>query len=335
MSIFKDKKILITGAAGTIGSSLVKHLHEQHNPAKILCIDNNESEIFYLLEKYNGIDNIEVHFSDIRNYQDCMLHTRDINIVIHTAALKHVIISEKSPHQAVETNIIGTQNLITAAINAGVDRFLFTSSDKAVNPTNVMGTSKLMGERLVTAANISLTKNMRFSSTRFGNVLNSNGSVLQIFKRQISARECLTLTDTNMTRFVMDVDAAAALVLKSVELMQGGEVFITKMPQISIRTLAEATLILSEIQTHDKEIKVIGKKPGEKLYEELLSEEECGRTIEIQDFYVVMPAFMNLFTKRLEAYTPYEKRVVYDDCISNLKACLSLDETIELIRKYI
>jgi len=223
-----------------------------------------------------------------------------IDIVFHTAAFKHVIFCERSPFEAVQTNIMGVQNIIAAAIDQKVERVIFTSSDKAVNPTNVMGTSKLMGERLMTAANSNLKgTGPIFSSTRFGNVLGSRGSVIPIFREQIKKGGPVTLTDSEMTRFIMSISDAVRLVIDSASLACGGEVFITKMKAIKIESLAR--VMIQKLapnfgdRAEDIELKVIGVKPGEKMYEELLNQEETRRTLELTDYFVVLPAFKNLY----------------------------------------
>jgi FlaA1/EpsC-like NDP-sugar epimerase len=218
-----------------------------------------------------------------------------VTVVLHAAALKHVILCEYSPRDAIQTNIIGVQNVVDAADACNVGRVLFTSSDKAVNPTNVMGTSKLMGERLMTAANAARHgARPIFASTRFGNVLGSRGSVIPLFRRQIAAGGPITLTDPTMTRFIMTLEEAVQLVTESVLLAHGGEVFVTKMPVIRIADLAwvmrQELAPRHGFTPEDIEIRVIGPKPGEKLYEELMNDEETRRTIELERYFVVLPA---------------------------------------------
>jgi FlaA1/EpsC-like NDP-sugar epimerase len=227
---------------------------------------------------------------------------KDVQIVFHTAAFKHVILCERSPFEAVQTNILGIQNVINGAAESGVERVIFTSSDKAVNPTNVMGTSKLMGERIMTAANSNLRGDGPiYISTRFGNVLGSRGSVIPIFREQIRKGGPLTLTDPCMTRFIMSIDEAVRLVVDSARLACGGEVFITKMPAIKISDLAQ--IMIEELAPQygydpdDIKITTIGTKPGEKMYEELMNEEETRRALELKFYFAVMPAWKQLYKK--------------------------------------
>lgn len=302
MQHLSKKRILVTGACGTIGEELISQLAAMgaNGPKEIIGIDSNESELFFIDQEYRSNDKIKFWLCNLRD-KATLTHLFDgIDIVFHAAALKHVIMCEQSPMEAVQTNIIGVQNVIQAALANDLEKVIFTSSDKAVNPTNVMGTSKLMGERLITAANItSGSKQTIFSSTRFGNVLGSNGSVFPIFKRQIEQGGPVTVTDKHMTRFVMSIYEAAQLVLNSSAIAKGSEVFVTKMPIIKIADLAEVMIdeLAGGYGHNPKDIKIeeIGVKPGEKLYEELMTDEETRRTIELSKFFCVRPAFANYY----------------------------------------
>ena len=293
------KSVLITGVCGTVGKELLRQIIAK-NPDEIIGIDNNESELFFLTEEYLNNKNVHLYLGDIRDKEKLVRKMRGIDIVLHAAALKHVILCEQSPRDAVQTNITGTQNIIDAAQINNVERVIFTSSDKAVNPTNVMGTTKLMGERLMTAAHsLARGKNPIFASTRFGNILGSKGSVIPIFRRQIAAGGPVTLTDPEMTRFIMTLDTAVSLVMESVFLAKGGEVFVTKMPIARISDLAN--VMIEELaprydsSAEDIKVKTIGSKAGEKLYEELMSDEEIRRSFELDEFFVILPAFRSVY----------------------------------------
>ena len=329
---FKDKRIFITGSCGTIGAEIVKELlkNPEYSPKEIIGIDNNEGLIFFQDQEYIRDERARFFVADIRDPDVLLSLMQDMDIVIHTAALKHVILCERSPEQAVQTNINGVENVIAAAKSNNVEIVVFTSSDKAVNPTNVMGTSKLMGERLMTAAN----SNSRgagpiFLSTRFGNVLGSSGSVIPIFRQQITAGGPVTLTDTKMTRFVMTIKDAVDLVLLSIVNARGGEVFVTKMPVINIKDLAIA--MIEEIAADKIEIEEIGCKPGEKLYEELMSDEETRRAVELPKFFSVLPAFRNLYTDIDYDYPNVVEEVVTDPYISEKQEILSVSEIKQLL----
>lgn len=298
MKKFEGKSILVTGACGTIGAELTKQLltDSTYAPKELIGIDNNESALFFLDQRY--LDDPRAHFyvTDIRDRDALMELMKGVDIVFHAAALKHVILCERSPEQALQTNINGVQNIIAAASANQVETVIFTSSDKAVSPTNVMGTSKLMGERLMTAANSNKRRGGPiFASTRFGNVLGSNGSVIPIFHGQIARGGPVTLTDRAMTRFVMSVQESVSLVLDSAEMAKGGEVFVTKMPVVRIEDLAAAMIeeLAPRYGKSPEQIEVveIGVKPGEKLYEELMNDEETRRTIELEHYFSVLPAF--------------------------------------------
>jgi len=295
---FAGKKIFITGAAGTVGKEIVKQLNTLE-PEELRLMDNNETEMFFLMEYYKN-KNICCFLGDVRDQGKVEKLSAGIDVIIHCAAFKHVILSEYNPFDVVQTNIIGVENIIKAASTCEVKCVMFTSSDKAVNPTNVMGTSKLMGEKLITAANA--VKNggcTVFSSTRFGNVMGSRGSVVPLFMRQIKNGGPVTLTDKRMTRFVMTVEEASRLVLQAVVISQGGEVFITKMPVVKIPDLAEAMIdILAPrygYKTQEIEIIETGAKAGEKLYEELMTEDEVQRAIELEDMFALTPAFKSIY----------------------------------------
>jgi FlaA1/EpsC-like NDP-sugar epimerase len=295
MNLWHGKRVFITGVCGTIGKELLKQVVAR-DVCEVIGIDNNETELFFLDEEYRSVSNVHLYQGDLRDKDKMVGKMQGVDIVLHSAALKHVILCEKTPHDAVQTNILGTQNVIDAAIANRVERVIFTSSDKAVNPTNVMGTTKLMGERLMTAANAHRRgTDPIFASTRFGNVLGSRGSVLPLFRKQIEAAEPVTLTDPEMTRFVMTIEEAVALVIHSVFLACGGEVFVTKMPVVRIEDIAKVMIAELADDPSKIDLRVIGSKPGEKLYEELMSDEETRRTVEVDDFFVVLPAFKSVY----------------------------------------
>jgi len=344
---FKNKKVLVTGACGTIGNELVHQLLEDYKVGELIGLDNNESELFFLEQEFTEYSNARFFLTDVRDRDKLIRKMRDMQIVFHTAAFKHVILCERSPFEAVQTNILGVQNVISAAFENNVDRIIFTSSDKAVNPTNVMGTSKLMGERLMTAANSNLRgTGPKFASTRFGNVLGSRGSVFPIFREQIRKGGPVTLTDPGMTRFIMSIREAVQLVIDSSMMVCGGEVFVTKMPVINIKDLAE--VMIQELgpaygyKPEDIKIEVIGVKPGEKMYEELMNIEETRRAVELKRYFSIFPAFTSVFSEIIYAYpdiisqnvdNPYhsanEKPLTKADLAAFLKKNNLLQEDLE------
>lgn len=334
INFYKDKTILVTGAAGTVGKEIVNEL-SNYQAGEIRLLDNNETELFYLMEEYKD-RNYYYFLGDVRDVDKMEKHSYGADIIIHCAAFKHVILGEYNPFSIVQTNVIGVENVIKVANTCNVKHVLFTSSDKAVNPTNVMGTSKLMGEKLITSANVIKGKNnCIFCSVRFGNVVGSRGSVVPIFMNQIKSGGPVTVTNNKMTRFIMTKREAAQLVLKSSVISKGGEVFVTKMKVIRIPDLAEAMieLIAPKYGYAPSDIKIIeiGAKPGEKLYEELISYEEIPRVIELKDMFVILPAFKGIY-----GHIDYK----YDKIIFNKinKSYLSSEEkylTKDEVREYL
>lgn len=327
---WKEHSVLITGVCGTVGGELLRQV-ARLGPREIVGIDNNESELFFLTEEYRDKRHVRFYIADIRDRDELTRLMSGVDVVLHTAALKHVELCERSPRDPVQTNVLGTQNVIDAAVSNGVKRVIFTSSDKAVNPTNVMGTSKLMGERLITAANAQRRHDRPiFSSTRFGNVLGSRGSVVPLFKRQIETGGPVTVTDPDMTRFIMTLDEAGSLVMDSVFLARGGEVFVTKMPVARIVDLA--AVMIEELapkwgrNPKDIEIKLIGPKPGEKLYEELMNSEETRRTVELDKYFVVIPAFAPLYGNIEYSYLGMFRAGLAHPYISSVEKPLTRDD---------
>ena len=332
-----DKRILVTGACGTIGKELVRQMIDDYQVKDLVGIDNNESELFFLEQMHLKSGRARFFLADVRDQDKLARLMEDIDIVFHTAAFKHVVLCERSPFEAVQTNILGVKNVIAAATQSGVKRVIFTSSDKAVNPTNVMGTSKLMGERLMTASNcMSRKQGPILASTRFGNVLGSRGSVIPIFKEQIRQGGPLTLTAPEMTRFIMSIDQAVRLVIDSAAYACGGEVFITKMPVIRIRDLAEVMIHeLAPGYGHDPEaieISIIGSKPGEKMYEELMTDEETRRAWELPDYFVVYPAFTGLYRDIEYDYPEVISKTVQQAYNSMNEVQLTQDELSTFLR---
>lgn len=271
------KKILVTGAAGSIGSGIVKQL-ALYEPSKIILLDQAESPLYELeqeLKQSKPELKFEIVVGDVSNFirMNRLYEFYKPEIVFHAAAYKHVPLMEDNPSEAVYTNILGTKNLVDLSLKHNVEKFVLISTDKAVNPTNVMGASKRIAE--IYAQNSS-NKNTKFITTRFGNVLGSNGSVIPLFKKQIEQGGPITITDKRVTRFFMTIPEACQLVLEAGSMGNGGEIFVFDMGEpIKIVDLAKKMIKLSGLEEgKDIEIKVTGLRPGEKLYEELLSKEE-------------------------------------------------------------
>ena len=328
---FENQRIAVTGASGTVGEELVRQL--LWYPVKeVRALDNNESALFFIGETYREDNRFQPFLSDVRDGAKLERMFDGIDLVFHAAAFKHVPLCERSPFDAVQTNIIGVQNVIQAALANGVKKTLFTSSDKAVNPTNVMGTSKLMGERLMTAANALRRRGDGpvFSSTRFGNVAGSRGSVIPLFCKQIELGGPVTLTNPEMTRFVMPLREAVSLVIKSMSLARGGEVFITKMRVLRIKDLADVMISLIAPlygkKAGDIDIVETGERPGEKLYEELMNSEETRRSLDTEQMFIILPAFRNIYSEMDYTYEGLSLRPVKEAYTSAQSTYMTRDE---------
>lgn len=274
----KDRVILVTGAAGSIGSGIVRQI-AKYNPSKIVLLDQAESAMYDLHNElkveFSQID-FEVVIGDIRNKSrmENVFHTFKPEYVFHAAAYKHVPLMEDNPSEAVQTNVLGTKNLVDLSIENKVFKFVMISTDKAVNPTNVMGASKRVAE--IYAQNANAQQVTKFITTRFGNVLGSNGSVIPLFQKQLDAGGPLTVTDERITRYFMTIPEACQLVLEAGIMGDGGEIYVFDMGEsIKIIDLAKKMIRISGLELgKDIEIKITGLRPGEKLYEELLAKEE-------------------------------------------------------------
>lgn len=287
---YKGKKVLVTGGSGSIGQKIVKELLN-YDVDVVRVLDNNETALFDLEQDLNS-PKIRTLVGDIRDYKRLERAFKDIDVIFHAAAYKHVPLCEYNPMDAVKTNVIGTQNIIDAAINCGVEKVILISTDKAVTPVNVMGATKLLAERLMISSNVySGRDGTKFSCVRFGNVLNSRGSVIPIFKKQIKNGGPLTITDERMTRFVMHIHEAAKLILNAGSLSDGGEIFILKMPSVRVPDLAEAMIEYYApkygFDTADIDIEVIGKRIGEKLHEDLMTPDEIIYAEDHGDLFII------------------------------------------------
>jgi len=293
-SIFQDKNILVTGGTGSIGSEIVRKIL-QYRPNVVRVFNNDEAELFNLEQELRNYTNVRFLVGDVRDKERLQRAVEDIDFAFHAAALKHVPLCEYNPFEAVKTNVLGTQNLIEAAMEAEIEKLITISTDKAVNPVNVMGATKLLAERLTVSANYYRgARRTVFSCVRFGNVLDSRGSVVPLFREQIGRGGPVIITDPDMTRFVMSIPRAVDLVLKAAEIARGGEIFIFKMRALRIGDLAE--VMIEELAPHygyaPESIRreISGKRAGEKLYEELLTEDEALNVSESGDMFVVTAA---------------------------------------------
>ena len=286
-----EKRVLITGG-GSVGRSLTRRFLSQ-GADTVRVLDNDEPRLARLK---NEIDDGRCRYlaGDVRDKDRLKRAVENVDTVVHTAAMKHVDICEYNPFESVKTNVVGLQNLIDVSIDSSVERFVFTSSDKAVNPANTMGTTKLLGEKLVTAANKHKGRQgILFTSVRFGNVVGSSGSVVPVFRRQIREGGPVTLTDSRMTRFFLTYEGLGELIEDAAQNTRGGEVFVRKMDAVRIEDLAEAMIerIAPEYghEPEDIEVETTGRRLGETFHEEIITERESHRTVENDRLYAVLP----------------------------------------------
>ncbi len=327
---YRDKTIIVTGGVGSIGSAIVRKLLE-FNVKAIRVLDNNETGLFDMEQELNT-PLLRTLVGDIRDKERLERAFEGADIVFHAAALKHVPLCEYNPFDAVKTNVLGTQNVLDAALDKRVGKVILISTDKAVNPTNVMGATKLLAERLTVSANSYRGyERTIFSAVRFGNVLDSRGSVIPLFKKQIEEGGPITVTDPDMTRFVMTIPEAVALVIEAAAIAQGGEIFILKMPTLKVGTLAEAMIEsfapMYRKRPEEIEIKVIGRRPGEKMYEELINKEDNHTLMENDRMFLRLSGLA--IPEKIEAYEKMGFK-------KSIQTCFSSDnDDTELTRSHI
>ncbi|MBN2602730.1 MAG: SDR family NAD(P)-dependent oxidoreductase [Candidatus Thermoplasmatota archaeon] len=292
-NVFKDKKILVTGGTGCIGSEIVRNLLK-YDPKVIRILSNDEDSMFRLMQELGDYDNTRFLIGDIRDKERLKLAMENIDIVYHAAALKHVPLCEYNPFEAIKTNVLGTQNVIETSLGNDVDKVINISTDKAVNPINTMGATKLLAEKLIIDANEGKgIKKTIFTSVRFGNVLFSRGSVIPLFEKQIEQKKPITITNPKMTRFVMSIKDTVDLVFLATLMAKGGEIFIFKMPVVRLGDLTEIIIEkYSELYGYNKDeihTKIIGNRAGEKIFEELMTESESEIAFETEDMLIIPP----------------------------------------------
>ena len=278
-----NKKVLVTGGTGSFGKKFVDVMLKEYHPARVIIYSRDELKQHEM--RMSGFDHPDLRYfiGDVRDLPRLRRAFNGVDIVVHAAALKQVPACEYNPMEAIKTNILGSSNVVDAALDAGVKKVLALSTDKAVNPVNLYGATKLAAEKLMVQSNAYAGgMTTRFSCVRYGNVVGSRGSVVPLFIKQ---RETgvVTLTDARMTRFWISLDQGVQFVIRCIEEMQGGEVFVPKIPSMKMVDLAA-------VIAPEAEIKIIGIRPGEKLHEVLISEDEARTTVELADMYVVQPA---------------------------------------------
>ncbi len=321
---FKNSRILITGGTGSWGNELVKQLLKKFDPKEIRIYSRGEHKQVEMRRRFQD-ERIKYFIGDVRDKERLLLCSKGIDYIFHLAALKHVPVCEMNPWEAVSTNIIGTQNVIEAAIENKVKKVVDVSTDKAVDPFNLYGVTKACGEKIIIAGN-NISKKTRFVCIRGGNVLGTNGSVIPLFKEQIEKLNEITITDEQMSRFLMRVEDAIKLVLHATTHSIGGEVFVMKMSACKIIDLAK--VMIDRFGNDRTKIRNIGIRPGEKLYEVLVSRYEVPRAFDLGKYFVILPQIP--ISGLDERYNKYW-RLQYQEFNSNNTMQLSRTEIEDLI----
>lgn len=283
MAVLDGSSILVTGGTGSFGSAFIAHALTELNPRRLVVLSRDELKQYELRQRFCHDPRLRWFIGDIRDRRRLERAMFGVDHVVHTAALKQIDTGEYNPFEFVQTNVTGSQNVIEAAIDAGVKKVVALSTDKASSPINVYGATKLCADRLFVSANhYGAGHPTRFCVVRYGNVMGSRGSVIPLFRELAGRGEMLPITDSRMTRFWITLDQAVRFVAESFELMHGGELYVPRIPSMRVIDLARAIAPGSPV-------KEIGIRPGEKLHEEMISVDDARRTVRCGERYIVMP----------------------------------------------
>jgi len=297
MNIFDDKTILITGGTGSLGTALTKRILADARPAKVIIFSRDEWKQHQMTHEMED-GRLRFFIGDVRDRERLNRALKNVDFLIHTAALKQVPAMEYNPYEAVKTNILGTQNVIEAAIDCGVQKTMLVSTDKAVHPVNLYGATKLCAEKLFIAGNSYASGKTLFSAVRYGNVLASRGSIVEMLFHNKNGT--INITDPDMTRFWITLDQAVDLVFFGMARMEGGEIFVPKVPSMKLADLFEAL-------TPQAQKKITGIRPGEKVHEVLLTEQESRHAYELESHYVILPEFVYFAENLYQQYRTHGK----------------------------
>jgi UDP-N-acetylglucosamine 4,6-dehydratase len=283
MSFFNQKSILITGGTGSLGKALVKFLLTNTQVRRVAIYSRDELKQLHMKTEFGDDDRLRWFLGDVRDIERLKLALHEVDYVIHAAALKQVDTGEYNPMEFIKTNVLGSQNVIDAAIDSGVKKIVALSTDKASSPINLYGATKLTADKLFVAANnYGYKRGTICSVVRYGNVMGSRGSVIPYFRELAAQGKKLPITDLRMTRFWISIEDAVKFVLDSLEMMEGGELYVPRIPSMKIVDLARAV-------SPESALEEIGMRPGEKLHEEMISSDDSRRTIILKDRFVVTP----------------------------------------------
>jgi UDP-N-acetylglucosamine 4,6-dehydratase/5-epimerase len=283
VSVLTGSDILITGGTGSFGKAFIRHILDHHEPARVVVFSRDELKQYEVRQLFNDDSRLRWFIGDVRDLSRLRRAMHGVRFVVHAAALKQVDTAEYNPFEYVRTNVAGSQNVIEAAIDTGVEKVVALSTDKASSPINLYGATKLVADKLFVSANHYAAHHpARFAVVRYGNVMGSRGSVIPFFQKLAAEGRSLPITDKRMTRFWISLPQAVRFVVDSFELMQGGELYVPRIPSMRVVDLAEA--VAPDAVTHE-----IGMRPGEKLHEEMISPEEGRRALRLPDRYVLQP----------------------------------------------
>lgn len=334
MSLLQDERppvVLVTGAAGSVGRALVMRLLQEDRVVRAL---DQDEEGLVALERAvqastSSSRNLRCLIGNVRDEERLVRAFEEVETVFHCAAMKHVSVAEYNPQEAILTNVAGTENVLNAAKRAGVHKVVVTSSDKAVNPSSTMGVTKLLAEKLAVTANGTFGATApRSSVVRFGNVINSSGSVLTVFRSRLTAGQSLPVTSMEMTRFFISMNEAIELCLYTEKEMVGGEIFVSEMGSLSLANLVETL-----IGVRNYPVDIIGVQPGEKMYEELVTDSEVSRTRISHGRYVVLPESIDLFPEHVrDAYAKYSVLPTLSRPLRSDDPGLNSDRTSEIFK---
>ncbi|MBO9570206.1 MAG: UDP-N-acetylglucosamine 4,6-dehydratase (inverting) [Cellulomonas iranensis] len=326
MSLLSGASILVTGGTGSFGKAFLREVLEHHDPRRLVVFSRDELKQYEVRRELDDDPRLRWFIGDVRDRQRLTRAMHGVDYVVHAAALKQVDTAEYNPFEFVQTNVNGSQNVIDAAIDAGVKKVVALSTDKASSPINLYGATKLCGDRMFVSGNhYAASYDTRFSVVRYGNVMGSRGSVIPVFRRLAEQGESLPITDLRMTRFWITLPQAVQFVLDSFELMTGGELYVPRIPSMKVTDLAQAVAPGSAM--HE-----IGIRPGEKLHEEMIAPDDSRRTVRLGDRYVVMPYVSGWGYEAPEGGEPVEDGWTYRSDTNDL--WLGPDELRDMVARF-
>lgn len=327
LDFLKGKIFLVTGGTGSFGKNFIKHLLKNSRVKKLIVFSRDEFKQHLMAQELENDSRLRFFIGDVRDLPRLERAFHGVDIVVHAAALKQVPMLEYNPFEAVKTNVLGSQNVVEAAIDQGVEKVLLISTDKAVQPINLYGSTKLCAEKLFINGNVYADRKTRFSCVRYGNVIGSRGSIVEILLQNRQAKT-VHITDERMTRFWLNLEQTFKLVLFALEHMVGGEIFIPKAPTMKVVDLFNVLVPKAK-----KEI--VGIRPGEKLHEILLTTDEARHTVELDNYFIILPEHVEIDRKRFGKFSRTNRWLEVGFCFTsdNASLCLSKTELLEVTNK--